>query len=1085
MADVNDPSLIDVLAAARAGDFSVRAPVNGSEAQRELATALNELLDANDRMAAEIRRVGKLVGHDGRIDERAEPPAREGAWKASTEAINDLIDDLVRPTAELARVIDAVAVGDLSQKMALRIEGRPVRGEFLRIRSTVNAMVDRLSSFADEVTRVAREVGTEGKLGGQARVEGVSGVWKDLTDNVNTLAGNLTSQVRNIAEVTTAVANGDLSKRVTVDVRGEVLQLKDTINTMVDQLRSFADEVTRVAREVRTEGKLGGQAQVRGVSGVWRDLTENVNTLAGNLTGQVRNIAQVATAVAEGDLSQKIAVDARGEVLELKDTINTMVDQLSAFADEVTRVAREVGTEGKLGGQAVVPGVSGVWKDLTQNVNSMASNLTGQVRNIAEVTTAVACGDLSQRVAVDARGEVLQLKDTINTMVDQLRSFADEVTRVAREVGTEGKLGGQANVEGVSGVWKDLTDNVNSMASSLTTQVRSIAEVSTAVAQGDLTRSITVDACGEVLDLKDTINQMIANLREATTLLKQQEQDRAKREVAEQRHRRSRFLAAAAASLEQRLDVKGRAAQLAQTCIPELADFAIVQLESEGVVELAAIATRGTRGEALRGLVGTRSDPSAFGSWVFRTPGARMFEAVTPETWSELGLGREGATLCEELRPNAVIAAPLALGRRSLGLLVVGVAAQGGYTDEEVEITKDLARKAAMAVENSRMYEEERDRSKALQLSLLGRPQVTSTAVAAAMHYLPGSAELEVGGDWYDVFERDDGRILVAVGDVVGHGVQAATAMGKLRSAMGALGLIVDSTPELLQRLDQFAEKIEEARFGTVAAVLFDPDTGVLTYSLAGHPPPLVVSADGQAEFLEGGSGLPLAISDGGPGDRPEGRTVLLEGSTIVLYTDGLIERRDDSIDSGLERLRRAVAERSRCEPEQLCDEIVAEFSNGSLDDIVLLCLRREPGDVRVFTRTFPALPKLLQQVRQELRGWLADAGVDARRIDDVVQGCAEACTNVVRHAYGEQAGEATLELRLRGDGTLLARIRDAGRWKTESHADSSGHGLHIMRAVSDHVQVHTTQQGTTVVMEMQVGEPLDEEPAPLLTAAP
>jgi HAMP domain-containing protein len=333
-------------------------------------------------------------------------------------------------------------------------------------------------------------------------VPGVAGTWKDLTDNVNFMAGNLTGQVRNIAEVTTAVANGDLSRKITVDVQGEILQLKQTINTMVDQLRSFASEVTRVAREVGSEGKLGGQAVVPGVAGTWKDLTDNVNSMAANLTGQVRNISEVTIAVASGDLSRKITVDVRGEILQLKETINTMVDQLRSFASEVTRVAREVGTEGKLGGQAIVPGVAGTWKDLTDNVNSMANNLTGQVRNIAEVTTAVANGDLSRKITVDTRGEILQLKEAINTMVEQLRSFASEVTRVAREVGTEGKLGGQAEVQGVSGVWKDLTDNVNSMASNLTNQVRNIAEVTTAVAKGDLSRKITVDVPGEILLLK-------------------------------------------------------------------------------------------------------------------------------------------------------------------------------------------------------------------------------------------------------------------------------------------------------------------------------------------------------------------------------------------------------------------------------------------------------------------------------------------------------------------------------------------------------------------------------------------------------
>src|SRR4029079_18905020 len=398
-----------------------------------------------------------------------------------------------------------------------------VKGEILELKDTINTMVDQLSSFADEVTRVAKEVGTEGKLGGQAKVEGVSGTWKDLTDNVNTLADNLTNQVRNIADVTTAVAQGDLSKKITVTARGEILELKETINAMVDQLRAFAAEVTRVAREVGSEGILGGQARVEGVSGVWKDLTDNVNFMASNLTTQVRNIADVTTAVANGDLGRKITVEASGEVAALAETINRMVDQLSSFADEVTRVAREVGTEGMLGGQADVKGVSGTWKDLTDSVNGMANNLTGQVRNIADVTTAVAQGDLSKKITVDVRGEVLELKNTINTMVDQLSSFAAEVTRVAKEVGTEGILGGQAYVEGVSGVWKDLTDNVNQLAATLTTQLRAIAEVSTAVTSGNLTRSITVEARGEVEELKNNINQMITNLRETTELNAQQD----------------------------------------------------------------------------------------------------------------------------------------------------------------------------------------------------------------------------------------------------------------------------------------------------------------------------------------------------------------------------------------------------------------------------------------------------------------------------------------------------------------------------------------------------------------------------------
>jgi len=501
------------LRAAAGGDFQVRLPARRKDEIGRLEAAYNDLVARNAALEAELVRIGQIIGREGRMTERARLQNADGGWATTIGSVNGLIDDLVRPTTEVARVIVAVAEGDLSQKMALEIEGRPVKGEFARIGTTVNSMVDQLSSFGAEVTRVAREVGTEGKLGGQATVPGVAGTWKDLTDNVNFMARNLTDQVRNIADVTTAVANGDLSRTITVDARGEILELKNTVNTMVDQLSAFADQVTRVAREVGTEGKLGGQAEVPGVAGTWKDLTDNVNFMARNLTEQVRNIATVTTAVANGDLSRKITVDVKGEVLELKRTVNTMVDQLSAFADEVTRVAREVGTEGKLGGQAEVPGVSGTWSDLTDSVNFMASNLTSQVRNIAQVTTAVAQGDLSKKITVDARGEILELKDTINTMVDQLRSFAAEVTRVAREVGTEGILGGQAEVGGVSGTWKGLTENVNQMASNLTTQVRSIATVTTAVANGDLSRKITVDAKGEVEALAETINRMVDQLR--------------------------------------------------------------------------------------------------------------------------------------------------------------------------------------------------------------------------------------------------------------------------------------------------------------------------------------------------------------------------------------------------------------------------------------------------------------------------------------------------------------------------------------------------------------------------------------------
>ncbi len=504
--------LLHALQAMRVGDFSVRMAGDRVGLMGKIADTFNEIVSTNQRMAKELEHVGQVVGREGRTRQRVRLGLSDGAWGGMESSVNALIDDLLWPTTEVTRAIAAVAQGDLLRTVSLDVDGRPLKGEFLRSAEIVNAMIKQLSVFTSEVTRVAREVGTEGKLGGQAQIADVTGVWKDLTESVNSMASNLTAQVRNIAEVTIAVANGDLSKKITVDVRGEILQLKEAINTMVDQLRSFASEVTRVAREVGTDGKLGGQAIVPGVAGTWKDLTDSVNAMCGNLTDQVRNIAHVTTAVARGDLSRKITVDVRGEILELKDTINTMVDQLNGFASEVTRVAREVGTEGKLGGQAVVPGVAGTWKDLTDSVNFMAGNLTAQVRNIADVATAIAGGDLSKKITVNVSGEILQLKETINTMVDQLNAFAGEVTRVAREVGTEGRLGGQANVLGVAGTWKDLTDSVNSMASNLTAQVRNIAEVSTAIASGDLSKKITVDVRGEILELKDTINTMVDQL---------------------------------------------------------------------------------------------------------------------------------------------------------------------------------------------------------------------------------------------------------------------------------------------------------------------------------------------------------------------------------------------------------------------------------------------------------------------------------------------------------------------------------------------------------------------------------------------
>jgi signal transduction histidine kinase/HAMP domain-containing protein/DNA-binding response OmpR family regulator len=512
----NEPrsrKILDAMVAFRNGNFSARLPSDWDGTEGQIAAAFNQAVSCQQQLWQEMARLSRSVGREGRLGERISVPGAIGGWASEILAINTLLADLAWPTTEIARTIGAVAKGDLGQPMALEMDGRPLEGEFLQSAKLVNAMIERLAVFTSELTRVTREVGTEGKLGGQARVDGVSGVWRELTDSVNHLAADLTAQARNIAEVTIAVANGDLSKKITVGVQGELLQLKEAINTMVDQLRSFASEVTRVAREVGTDGRLGGQAIVPGVAGIWKDLTDSVNAMVTNLTTQVRNIAQVTTAVARGDLSHKIAIDMSGEILELKETVNTMVDQLHAFASEVTRVVREVGTEGKLGGQATVPGIAGTWKDLTDSVNFMASNLTSQVRNIAEVTTAVANGDLSKKITVDVRGEISELKGTINTMVDQLNGFAAEVTRVAREVGIEGKLGGQAMAPDATGTWKDLTDCVNSMASNLTGQVRNIADVATAVANGDLSKKITVDVRGEILQLKETINTMVDQLR--------------------------------------------------------------------------------------------------------------------------------------------------------------------------------------------------------------------------------------------------------------------------------------------------------------------------------------------------------------------------------------------------------------------------------------------------------------------------------------------------------------------------------------------------------------------------------------------
>jgi HAMP domain-containing protein/CheY-like chemotaxis protein/signal transduction histidine kinase len=504
-------NIAEVTTAVARGDLSRKITVDVKGEILELKDTINTMVDQLNAFAAEVTRVAREVGTEGKLGGQAQVPGVGGTWKDLTDNVNFMASNLTGQVRNIAEVATAVARGDLSRKITV-----DVKGEILELKDTLNTMVDQLRSFASEVTRVAREVGTDGKLGGQAQVPGVAGTWKDLTDSVNSMASNLTGQVRNIAEVATAIASGDLSKKITVNVSGEILLLKETINTMVDQLNAFAGEVTRVAREVGSEGRLGGQANVPGVAGTWKDLTDSVNSMAGNLTGQVRNIAEVTTAVARGDLSRKITVDVKGEILELKDTINTMVDQLNAFAGEVTRVAREVGTDGKLGGQAQVSGVAGTWKDLTDNVNVMAANLTEQVRGIVKVVTAVANGELTKKLTVNAKGEVAALAETINNMTDTLATFADQVTTVAREVGVEGRLGGQANVPGAAGTWKDLTGNVNLLADNLTNQVRAIAEVATAVTKGDLTRSIQVEASGEVAELKDYINTMIDNLRLTT-----------------------------------------------------------------------------------------------------------------------------------------------------------------------------------------------------------------------------------------------------------------------------------------------------------------------------------------------------------------------------------------------------------------------------------------------------------------------------------------------------------------------------------------------------------------------------------------
>ncbi|KAI9229679.1 MAG: hypothetical protein DHS80DRAFT_13573 [Piptocephalis tieghemiana] len=500
--------IAEVCTAVAHGDLSKKITIKAQGETLVLKNTINTMVDQLNSFASEVTRVAHEVGTEGKLGGNAQVVGVDGTWAILTDNVNIMIRNLTGQVRDIATVSKAVARGDLSRKVTVN-----VKGEFLELKDTINTMVDQLQQFATEVTRVSLEVGTEGKLGGQAVVKDVGGTWLDLTDNVNLMASNLTGQVRDIAKVCKAVARGDLSHKVTVPSRGEILELKLTINQMVEQLRTFASEVTRVSREVGTEGRLGGQAVVENGAGTWKELTDSVNFMCLNLTNQVRDIAHVSKAVANGDLSKKITVNVKGEMLDLKNTINTMVDQLQEFATEVTRVSLEVGTEGRLGGQAVVKGVGGTWKDLKDNVNTMATNLTTQVRSIAEVTTAVACGDLSKKISVDVQGEILELKNTVNSMVDQLRTFASEVTRVAREVGTDGKLGGQAIVKDVAGTWKDLTDNVNTMAANLTDQVRDIASVSKAVARGDLSKKITVSSKGEILDLKNTINTMVDQLQ--------------------------------------------------------------------------------------------------------------------------------------------------------------------------------------------------------------------------------------------------------------------------------------------------------------------------------------------------------------------------------------------------------------------------------------------------------------------------------------------------------------------------------------------------------------------------------------------
>ena len=544
------------------------------------------------------------------------------------------------------------------------------------------------------------------------------------------------------------------------------------------------------------------------------------------------------------------------------------------------------------------------------------------------------------------------------------------------------------------------------------------------------------------------------------------------REAAERRHRRARFLAAATSALEKRFDVAGRVQQLARVCVPELADFALVAMrqENDALVVAAVAHENKDRAGALRELQGASITTESLAAWVIEEPEARLFGEVDEEVWAELGL-TDGGGLFGQLEPRCLIAAPLVLRGRTLGVIVLGRSKnESAYGDEELELAQDLARRSAMALENARLYEAERERSRTLQISLLGESVVENPAVTAAMRYLPGSAELEVGGDWYDVIERDDGRLVAVVGDVVGRGVQAATAMGKLRSAIAALALVVDGAPYILGQLDRFAARIAEARFATVAVVVLDPESGVARYSLAGHPPPLVVHPDGRAEYLDDGRGLPLGVSEGEPG-RTEASATLEPGSTLVLFTDGLVERRDASIEDGLQRLLAAAAERAAQDPEQLCDELIEQFVSGPRDDVVLVCLRLEPLGAETFVRRFHAAPSSIGPVRHELREWLYAHALTEDDVDDILVSCGEACANAVRHAYAHEQGEAVLEIRLL-DGQLSARVRDQGRWREPSASDERGRGILIMRGLMDSVHLHVTRHGTTVVLRKHVAIP-------------